>query len=58
MKVINRPQCVDKLTCYYENFNSITVVREILFRGKYLKTEHFDIPLGKLKKSIKRIETK
>ena len=54
----NEPQTVDRLTWYYENNRSITVVRKMRNSiGEYIKTEQFDIPLSMLEKSIKRIST-
>ena len=51
-----RPQSINKFTWYYENSNSITVVREIFnFDGKYFRTEQFKIPLSMLFKTIKRL---
>jgi hypothetical protein len=52
----NEPQTVDKLTWYYENKRSISVIREIRdIDGTYHRTEVFNIPIKMLQKSIKRI---
>jgi hypothetical protein len=54
-----KPQHVNEGNWYYENAKSITVVHEVFDRnGNYVQTDQFKIPLSKLKKSIKRIESK
>lgn len=55
----DKPQKINKFVWYYENDKSITVVHEIRYsNGEYLLTRQFNIPLGRLKKSIQRIESK
>ena len=53
----DKPQNINQETWYYENEKSITIVHECRNSdGEYKHTSQFNIPLGRLKKSIKRMD--
>jgi hypothetical protein len=52
------PQRINEQTWYYEHPKTIEVVREVFdSSGRYIKTDVFKLPIHRLQKSIRRIQS-
>lgn len=53
-KLSREPQNIDKHNWYYEEYSGITVVHEVIVKGKLVQTDQFKISWKKLLASCER----
>src|SRR3990167_8071564 len=54
-KLSSHPQNVNANSWYYEKWNGLLIIHEVIYRGKYLQTDSILIPNRVLLKSFRRM---